>query len=182
MGENRVIETADLPGDSWQYSLRPHYFREYIGQTKAKENLEIFIKAAKLRKEALDHVLLYGPPGLGKTTMAGIVANELGVNLRITSGPAIERPGDLAALLTNLQERDLLFIDEIHRLSHSVEEVALCGHGRLCPRYRHRQGAQCPVGAHRLAALYPGRRYDAGRPLGTASSRPLWRHLPLGIL
>ena len=123
MGENRVIETADLPGDSWQYSLRPHYFREYIGQTKAKENLEIFIKAAKLRKEALDHVLLYGPPGLGKTTMAGIVANELGVNLRITSGPAIERPGDLAALLTNLQERDLLFIDEIHRLSHSVEEV-----------------------------------------------------------
>lgn len=123
MEENRIIETADLPGDSWQYSLRPHYLKEYIGQTKVKENLEVFIKAAKLRKEALDHVLLYGPPGLGKTTMAGIIANELGVNLRITSGPAIERPGDLAALLTNLQERDLLFIDEIHRLSHSVEEV-----------------------------------------------------------
>ncbi|WP_289001243.1 Holliday junction branch migration DNA helicase RuvB [uncultured Megasphaera sp.] len=123
MEENRIIETADLPGDSWQYSLRPHYLNEYIGQTKAKENLRVFIEAAKLRKEALDHVLLYGPPGLGKTTMAGIIANELGVNLRITSGPAIERPGDLAALLTNLQERDLLFIDEIHRLSHSVEEV-----------------------------------------------------------
>ena len=121
--ENRIVETEAVPGDSWQSSLRPHYLKEYIGQTKVKTNLEIFIKAAKLRQEALDHVLLYGPPGLGKTTMAGIIANELGVNLRITSGPAIERPGDLAALLTNLQERDLLFIDEIHRLSHSVEEV-----------------------------------------------------------
>lgn len=121
--EDRIVETEAMPGDSWQYSLRPHYFKEYIGQNKVKENLMVFIQAAKERKEALDHVLLYGPPGLGKTTMAGIIANELGVNLRITSGPAIERPGDLAALLTNLQERDLLFIDEIHRLSHSVEEV-----------------------------------------------------------
>ncbi|MCI1821529.1 MAG: Holliday junction branch migration DNA helicase RuvB [Megasphaera sp.] len=121
--EDRIVETEALAGDSWQYSLRPHYFKEYIGQDKVKANLMVFIQAAKERKEALDHVLLYGPPGLGKTTMAGIIANELGVNLRITSGPAIERPGDLAALLTNLQERDLLFIDEIHRLSHSVEEV-----------------------------------------------------------
>lgn len=121
--EDRIVETEALVGDSWQYSLRPHYFKEYIGQDKVKANLMVFIQAAKERKEALDHVLLYGPPGLGKTTMAGIIANELGVNLRITSGPAIERPGDLAALLTNLQERDLLFIDEIHRLSHSVEEV-----------------------------------------------------------
>lgn len=123
MEENRIVETGPVPGDSWQYSLRPHYLKEYIGQQKAKQNLEVFIQAAKLRQEALDHVLLYGPPGLGKTTMAGIIANELGVSLRITSGPAIERPGDLAALLTNLQERDVLFIDEIHRLSHSVEEV-----------------------------------------------------------
>lgn len=123
MEENRIVETESMPGDSWQYSLRPHYLKEYIGQDKVKENLTVFIKAAKLRQEALDHVMLYGPPGLGKTTMAGIIANELGVNLRITSGPAIERAGDLAALLTNLQERDLLFIDEIHRLSHSVEEV-----------------------------------------------------------
>ncbi|WP_308591090.1 AAA family ATPase, partial [uncultured Megasphaera sp.] len=92
MEENRIIETADLPGDSWQYSLRPHYLKEYIGQTKVKENLEVFIKAAKLRKEALDHVLLYGPPGLGKTTLAGIVAQEMGVQIRITSGPAIEKP------------------------------------------------------------------------------------------
>ena len=125
MEENRIIETTDLPGDSWQYSLRPHYLREYIGQDKVKDNLEVFIKAAKLRKEALDHVLLYGPPGLGKTTMAGIIANELGVNLRITSGPAIERPGDLAALLTNLQERDLLFIDEIHRFNKSQQDSLL---------------------------------------------------------
>ena len=129
MEENRIVETGPMPGDSWQYSLRPHYLKEYIGQHKAKQNLEVFIQAAKLRQEALDHVLLYGPPGLGKTTMAGIIANELNVSLRITSGPAIERPGDLAALLTNLQERDVLFIDEIHRLSHSVEEVLYAAMG-----------------------------------------------------
>jgi len=106
-----------------ELSLRPKFLREYIGQEKAKENLAIFIAAARQRGEALDHVLLYGPPGLGKTTLAGIIANELGVNFRVTSGPAIEKPGDLAALLTNLNEGDVLFIDEIHRLSRSVEEV-----------------------------------------------------------
>lgn len=121
--ETRVITNDEQEEDIWQYSLRPRYFKEYIGQHKAKENLDIFIKAAKQREEALDHVLLYGPPGLGKTTLAGIIANELGVSFRVTSGPAIERAGDLAALLTNLNERDLLFIDEIHRLSRSVEEV-----------------------------------------------------------
>ncbi len=110
-------------GDDWQYSLRPRKLLEYIGQDKVKENLSIFVRAALSRGEALDHVLLYGPPGLGKTTLAGIIANELGVNFRQTSGPAIERSGDLAALLTNLQDRDVLFIDEIHRLSRSVEEV-----------------------------------------------------------
>lgn len=106
-----------------EYGLRPHKFDEYIGQVKAKENLEVYIQAALERKEALDHVLLYGPPGLGKTTLAGIIANEMGVNIRITSGPAIEKAGDLAAILTNLSEHDILFIDEIHRMSRTVEEI-----------------------------------------------------------
>lgn len=121
--EDRIITGDEQEIDTWQYSLRPRRLVEYIGQDKVKENLDIFIKAALSRREALDHVLLYGPPGLGKTTLAAIIANELGVNLRITSGPAIERSGDLAALLTNLGENDVLFIDEIHRLSRNVEEV-----------------------------------------------------------
>lgn len=119
----RLITGTELSSDNWQYSLRPQKLNEYIGQDKVKDNLDIFINAALNRKEALDHVLLYGPPGLGKTTLANIIAQELGVNFRITSGPAIERPGDLAALLTNLSEKDVLFIDEIHRLSRAVEEV-----------------------------------------------------------
>ena len=121
--EVRLVGGGDREEDVWQYSLRPKYFNEYIGQREAKENLNIYIQATKQRGEALDHVLLYGPPGLGKTTLAGIIANELGVNFRITSGPAIEKAGDLAAILTNLDEHDVLFIDEIHRLSRSVEEV-----------------------------------------------------------
>ena len=121
--EVRLVGGGDREEDVWQYSLRPKYFNEYIGQREAKDNLNIYIQAAKQRGEALDHVLLYGPPGLGKTTLAGIIANELSVNFRITSGPAIEKAGDLAAILTNLDEHDVLFIDEIHRLSRSVEEV-----------------------------------------------------------
>ncbi len=109
--------------DEGEVSLRPRRLAEYIGQEKAKENLSVFIDAAKLRNEPLDHVLLHGPPGLGKTTLSGIIANEMGVNIRITSGPAIEKPGDLAALLTNLSENDILFVDEIHRLNRSVEEI-----------------------------------------------------------
>ena len=120
----RIISTeADIEELNSEYSLRPKYLDEYIGQNKVKENLKIFIEAAKRRNEPLDHLLLYGPPGLGKTTLASIVANEMGVNLRVTSGPAIEKQGDLAALLTNLQEGDVLFIDEIHRLNRQVEEV-----------------------------------------------------------
>lgn len=122
--ENRIVTTGEINGDSEiEYSLRPKSLTEYIGQKKAKENLGVFIDAAKKRGEPLDHVLLYGPPGLGKTTLAGIIANEMGVSIRITSGPAIEKQGDLAALLTNLSENDILFVDEIHRLSRSVEEV-----------------------------------------------------------
>lgn len=123
--ENRIMDTAEIPEDTADSDnpLRPKTLDEYIGQDKAKENLKIFIEAAKQRGESLDHVLLYGPPGLGKTTLSGIIAHEMGVNIRITSGPAIEKPGDLAALLTNLSEGDVLFIDEIHRLSRAVEEI-----------------------------------------------------------
>ena len=114
---------AEQEEDAWQYSLRQRLLNEYIGQTQVKDNLSIFIKAAAGRHEALDHVLLFGPPGLGKTTLANIIANELNVNIRVTSGPAIERQGDLAAILTNLGDNDVLFIDEIHRLSKTVEEI-----------------------------------------------------------
>ena len=122
--ENRIVTTREVSGDNEiEYSLRPKLLDDYIGQTKVKDNLKVFMDAAKKRGEQLDHVLLYGPPGLGKTTLAGIIANEMGVNIRITSGPAIEKQGDLAALLTNLSENDILFIDEIHRLNRSVEEI-----------------------------------------------------------
>lgn len=121
--EEPLVTTSLTRDDEAEGSLRPRTLSEYIGQKKAKGNLEIFIQAAKMRGEPLDHVLLHGPPGLGKTTLSGIIANEMGVNIRITSGPAIEKPGDLAALLTNLQENDILFVDEIHRLNRSVEEI-----------------------------------------------------------
>ncbi len=120
----RIITTENLEEDvKIESSLRPQMLKDYIGQEKTKETLKIYIKAAKDRKEALDHVLFYGPPGLGKTTLAGIIANEMGVHLKITSGPAIEKPGEMAAILNNLQENDVLFVDEIHRLNRQVEEV-----------------------------------------------------------
>ena len=122
--ENRMSAPEYTPADEdIENSLRPKQLTDYIGQEKAKENLSVYIKAAKLRGEPLDHVLLYGPPGLGKTTLAGIVANEMGVNIRVTSGPAIEKQGDLVAILSNLEQGDVLFIDEIHRLNRTVEEI-----------------------------------------------------------
>ncbi len=122
--ENRILATEYTPNDSEiDLSLRPKRLEDYVGQEKAKENLRIYIEAAKRRGEALDHILLYGPPGLGKTTLSYIIANEMGVNIRTTSGPAIEKQGDLAAILTSLEEGDILFIDEIHRLSRSIEEI-----------------------------------------------------------
>ena len=120
----RMIETNITEEDvKIEGSLRPQTLDDYIGQSKVKENLKIYIEAARLRKDALDHVLFYGPPGLGKTTLAGIIANEMGVHLKVTSGPAIEKPGEMAAILNNLEEGDLLFVDEIHRLNRQVEEV-----------------------------------------------------------
>ena len=124
MNRNRVINTEIAEEDLHiETSLRPQMLDDYIGQEKAKENIKVYIQAAKFREEPLDHVLFYGPPGLGKTTLAGIIANEMGVNVKVTSGPAIEKPGDMAAILNNLSEGDILFIDEIHRLNRQVEEV-----------------------------------------------------------
>lgn len=123
MDENRILASVELNEDNIQKSLRPKTFNDYIGQEELKQKMNIFIKAAKMRNEAVDHILLYGPPGLGKTTLAGVIATEMGVNLKITTGPVLEKAGDLAAILTSLEENDILFIDEIHRLNTSVEEI-----------------------------------------------------------
>ena len=141
------IVTAELTEDDLEAdrTLRPQMLDEYIGQERAKQSLRVAIDAAKSRRESLDHLLLSGPPGLGKTTLASVVANEMGAQVRTTSGPAIERTGDLAAILTNLSEGDVLFIDEIHRLNHTIEEILYPAMEELLPRHRDREGAGRPL-------------------------------------
>ena len=143
--------------------IRPQFLKEYVGQAKVREQMEIFITAAKQREQALDHVLIFGPPGLGKTTLSRIVANEMQVNLRHTSGPILEKPGDLAAILTNLEPRDVLFIDEIHRLSPVTEEVLYPAAGGLSTEYHDRRGTGGTIDQAGPAAVYPGRGDHARR-------------------
>lgn len=180
--EEPIVAKTFLSEDANEGSLRPHTLAEYIGQEKAKQNLSIFIEAARRRTESLDHVLLHGPPGLGKTTLAGIIAQEMGVNIRITSGPAIEKPGDLAALLTNLSENDILFVDEIHRLNRAVEEILypamedyaidiIIGKGAFCQLY--------PAGS---AEIHTDRRHNTGRVAVCTATGPLWRDAAAGAL
>ena len=161
-------------------SLRPQYLREYIGQEKVKSNLKVYIEAAKERGDSLDHVLLYGPPGLGKTTLAGIVANEMGTNLKITAGPAIEKPGEMAAILNNLQDGDVLFVDEIHRLNRQVEEVLYPAMEDFVIDIVIGKGAA--VDPLRSAKVYIDRCNDKSRHAVGTVKRSFWGCEPSGVL
>ena len=185
--EKRVISTQVQEEDlKIEKSLRPQTLDDYIGQQKAKENLKIYIEAAKARGESLDHVLFYGPPGLGKTTLAGIIANEMGTHMKVTSGPAIGKPGEMAAILSNLQEGDVLFVDEIHRLNRQVEEVLYPAMEDYAIDIMLGKGATarsiCQVHTSGSAEVYPGGSDHArGTFVGTVK-RPFWRGASSGVL
>ena len=173
--EERLVSSAEqLEDTGLDRTLRPRRLSEYVGQRRVKENLNIGITAARQRDEALEHVLLYGPPGLGKTTLAHIIGQEMGVNVRITSGPAIERPGDLAAVLTGLQPGDILFIDEVHRLSRVVEEVLYPAMEEFAIDIVIGKGPGAPQPPTQPQALHPHRRDDAIRDGQRTPARPLW--------
>ena len=180
---DRLVSLGPTDEDrSLDVSLRPRGFSEYIGQRKVLAQLEIAVQAARERDEAMDHLLTYGPPGLGKTTLAHVVANELGVNIKTTAGPLVEKSGDLVALLTNLEARDVLFIDEIHRLHPSIEGSALSGDGGFQARHHHRPRALGEVGKDSRLAVHAHRRYDACGPLDFASPFTLRHRAPARLL
>lgn len=176
----RLVAGAEAPEDLEDVSLRPRKFEEYIGQEKVRANLSVFIEAAKQRKEPLDHVLLYGPPGLGKTTLAGIIASELGVSLRITTGPAIEKAADLAGLLTNLNDFDVLFIDEIHRLNRARRRDSVSRNGGFRLRYYHGERSRRAIASSGSSEVYARRRDHARRASDRAAARSLRRDQPAG--
>ena len=179
----RVITTEFVEEDiKIENNLRPKLLKDYIGQIKAKENLKVYIEAAKKRDEPLDHVLFYGPPGLGKTTLAGIIANEMHVNIKVTSGPAIEKPGEIAAVLNSLSEGDILFIDEIHRLNRQVEEVLYPAMEDYAIDIMIGKGSDCAIHSTGSSEIYIGGGNNQRAGLLTAPLRePFWRYSPDGI-
>ena len=179
----RIVSAVPLEDDaSFELKLRPRRLQEFIGQNKVKENLVVAIQAARSRGEALDHVLLYGPPGLGKTTLATIIANEMSAAFQQTSGPALQIKGDLTAVLTNLRDKQVLFIDEVHRLQAGAGRAALLGAGRLQAGHHHRPGALGADAHHRRQAVHLcGRHHARGTALG-AAALALWHRAAAGVL